>query len=331
MRSSPEFELIERVRDALRQAGLEPGPEVVGIGDDAAVTRVGEGVLATTVDLCVEGVHFTSAFSDEQVGHKALAGALSDLAAMGARPREAYVGLLAPPGFDAGRAVAIATGIGKLAAAHGVAILGGDVSAGDQLVLSVTAIGEAASADALVTRSGAAPGDEVLVSGELGGAAAGLALITRPELARDLPPALVHSLRARQLTPQPKLELGIALAAAGASAMIDVSDGVRADTEQIASESVVAIELHAGRLPIAEGVEAVARAAGGDRLALAGAGEDYELLVTVAPDRVESAQNAAAGLGDRMTAIGTVGEGSGVTIAGDGESLGQGFDHLARG
>jgi thiamine-monophosphate kinase len=331
MRNSPEFELIERVREALREAGVEPAPGVVGIGDDAAVTPGIDGVLVTSIDLCVEGTHFSDAFSDEQVGHKALAGALSDLAAMGARPREAYAGLVAPPGFDAGRAVAIAGGMGRLAATHGVAILGGDLAAGKQLALSITVIGEAPDAGALVTRSGASPGDAVLVSGELGGAAAGLAVISRPELANELSPAVAEALRARQHSPQPRLELGRALAAAGAGAMIDLSDGVRADSEQIASESGVAIELRADRLPIAEGVEAVAAAAGSDPLSLAGAGEDYELLVTFEPDAVEAALEAAAGVGEGLTVIGSVGEGSGVTVAGNGETLGRGFDHLARG
>jgi thiamine-monophosphate kinase len=250
---------------------------------------------------------------------------------MGARPREAYVGLIAPPGFDPGRAVAIAKGMGLLAAAHGVAIPGGDVAAGNQLALSVTVIGEARDAGALVTRSGARPGDAVLVSGELGGAAAGLAILSRPELGRGLPDAVAGSLRARQHSPQPKLELGQALAAAGAGAMIDLSDGVRADSEQIASESGVAIELRADRLPIAEGVEVVATAAGSDPLSLAGAGEDYELLVTFGPDGVEDALEAAAAAGEQLTMIGSVAEGSGVTVAGNGEALGRGFDHLAPG
>lgn len=331
MRDSPEFELIKQVRKALRQAGVEPGIGVVGIGDDAAVTPGVEGVLVTSIDLCVEGTHFTDAFSDEQIGHKALAGALSDLAAMGARPREAYVGLVAPPGFDAGRAVAIAVGMGRLAAGHGVAVLGGDVAAGRQLALSVTVIGEASEAGALVTRSGARSGEKVLVSGELGGAAAGLSILTEPELARDLPNGVADALRARQLTPLPKLGLGQALAAAGASAMIDLSDGARADSEQIASESGVAIELRADCLPLAEGVEAVARAADRDPLSFVGAGEDYELLATVAPDDFESAQKAAGEVGERLTVIGSVGEGAGVTVVGNGEGLGRGFDHLVPG
>jgi thiamine-monophosphate kinase len=330
MRASPEFELIERVREALRFAGAEPGREIVGIGDDAAVTPAPDGVLVTSIDLCVEGVHFTKAFSDEQIGHKALAAALSDLAAMGARPLEAYVGLIVPPGFEAGRAVAIASGIGRVATADRVAVLGGDISTGAQLVLAVTVIGTAPDAAALVTRAGAGPGDAILVSGSLGGAAAGLAILEEPELAEGLSAEAAEGLRSRQCAPRPRIEVGRALAASGASAMIDISDGVLADSEQIASESGVGIELWADRLPIADGVAEVARHAGRDPLSLVGGGEDYELLAAVPAQAVAQALTAAKELGERLTEIGVVTAGSGVRVKGADGALDRGFDHLSR-
>ena len=330
MRASPEFELIERVQAALLAAGMKPGGSLVGTADDAAAVPDGDGVRVTSVDLCVEGVHFSAAFSDEQVGHKALAAALSDLAAMGARPREAYVGLIAPPGFDADRAVAIATGIGALAARHGVSVLGGDVSSGAQLALSVTVVGFCESAGDLVSRRGALPGDAVLISGRLGGASAGLALLADPSLGSDLPAKIAEALRLRQLAPEPRIELGAALAGLGAGAMADVSDGVLADAEQIARASEVAIEIWPAKLPIAEGVAEIAAAAGRDPLELAGGGEDYELLVTIASGLVPESIEASAAIGVQLSQIGVVGEGEGVSSGGGGGSLGRGFDHLDR-
>lgn len=327
MRSTPEFELIERVRGILESKGAGPGSSL-GIGDDAAVVDAGDGVLVTSVDSVVEGVHFGSSFSDEQIGHKALATALSDLAAMGARPEQAYVALLAPPELGSDRAGAIAAGIGALAAEHGVAVLGGDLSIARQLALVVTVVGRAAGAADLVTRSGASPGDVVLVSGELGGAAAGLALLEAPDLGRALEPALLEALRARQLEPTPRIELGLELAAAGAGAMIDISDGVVADAEQIASESGVRIELDAAALPVAAGVAEVAGAAGRDPLELAGGGEDFELLATIGPETAERLLSTPSPGRPALTAIGSVVEGSGV---GAPPELGRGFDHLEAG
>ena len=334
MRDSPEFRLIERVRATLREAGVPAGRSVMGIGDDAAVVSTEGGLQATSVDLFVEGTHFTSAFSDQQIGHKAMAASLSDLAAMGASPREAYVGLVAPPGFGEDRAAAIAQGLGKVAAAHGVAVLGGDVAAGGQLTLAVTVVGEAEAMDEdggarLVGREGARPGDLVAVSGALGGAAAGLSLLTEPDLGSALAPDLVDTLRRRQTEPEPLCRLGAAFAAAGTSSMIDVSDGLLADAEQIAASSAVAISIDAGLIPVADGVAEIAEAAGVPRLRLAGAGEDYELLVTCSPSRLSALDAAAETCGTRLTVIGEVGKGSGVSRR-DGADLDAGFDHLSR-
>jgi thiamine-monophosphate kinase len=238
--------------------------------------------------------------------------------------------LIVPPGFEAGRAVAIASGIGRVATADRVAVLGGDISTGAQLVLAVTVIGTAPDAAALVTRAGAGPGDAILVSGSLGGAAAGLAILEEPELAEGLSAEAAEGLRSRQCAPRPRIEVGRALAASGASAMIDISDGVLADSEQIASESGVGIELWADRLPIADGVAEVARHAGRDPLSLVGGGEDYELLAAVPAQAVAQALTAAKELGERLTEIGVVTAGSGVRVKGADGALDRGFDHLSR-
>lgn len=328
MRNSPEFLLIGRIRDALEAAGARTATAGAAIGDDAAVVETDGAPRITSIDLCVEGVHFTTAFSDEQIGRKALAAALSDLAAMGASPAEAYVGLIAPPGFDPERAVAIATGIGAVAAEHEVAVLGGDISSGPGLALAVTVVGTVAKRGGVVRRSGAQPGDVLLVSGELGAAAAGLELINDPALAEPLPAEIAASLRARQYVPRPLLALGGALRGCGASAMIDLSDGIVADAEQLATESGVAIEIEVSALPIAGGVDAVARATGRDRYELASLGEDYELLVTVPADKAAQAVSAARDLGERLTPIGTVRAGSGLSFGEAGDRLRRGFDHL---
>ena len=145
-----------------------------------------------------------------------------------------------------------------------MAIAGGDVTRAPVLLLAVTVVGTAASAADLVTRAGARPGDLVVVTGELGGAAAGLLLLQRPELARGIDPATASALRARQLAPVPRLAAGRALAGAGASALIDLSDGLGADAGHVAEASGVALDIELDRVPVQPGVEEVARAAGVD-------------------------------------------------------------------
>ncbi len=251
-----------------------------GSGDDAAVTVPG-GATATSVDMAVEGVHFRLATAPpEAIGHKAMAAALSDLAAMGAMPGEAYVQLGLPADFGEDSVLALADGFAGVCREHGVAVLGGDISRAPLLVIAVTVVGHAPSPETLVRRDGAREGDEVLVTGELGAAAAGLLLLERPELRGSLPGGVADALIARQLRPVPRIAAGAALAAAGASAMIDVSDGLLADAGHLARASAVGIELEAEALPVAEGVAEVAAAADVDPLTLAASGgEDYELLV----------------------------------------------------
>ena len=332
-----EFELIallvEAVEAARRERSASWGNQVrLGSGDDAAVT-VPRGATATSVDALVEGVHFrrdTAPLSS--VGQKALAVALSDLAAMGAAPGEAYVCLGVPDDLDAAGCGELGLGLAAMAARQGVAVLGGDVTRAPSLTLAITVVGHASSPDQFVLRSGARPGDILAVTGELGGAAAGLSLLERPELGDGLPERVADALRRRELEPEPRLAAGRALAAAEATAMIDVSDGLGGDAGHVAHASGVRLVVELKSLPVQEGVAEVATAASMDVHELATErGEDYELLVALPPSRLDRAGEALAAIEVALTPIGTVVEGAGVALrAPDGsEREPVGFDQLA--
>lgn len=308
-----EFELLAKVRERL----APPGPRVrVGSGDDAAVTIPG-GATATSVDALIEGVHFRrDQASLGQIGRKALGSALSDLAAMGAAVGEAYVVVGVPPDLDEDGCLELVDGIAALAAETGTSLAGGDVTRAPALILAVTVIGHAASAEELVGRGGAEPGDALVLTGEIGGAAAGLLLLEQPELAGAVPERTAERLRLRQLLPAPRLGAGQALANAGASSMIDLSDGLGGDAAHVAKASGATIRVDAAALPLADGLAAVAAAAGRDPLELAvSGGEDYELLATLPPGRVDAATAAVAQAGETtLTQIGAVSAGEGVEI-----------------
>jgi len=314
-----EFELIERIRRKLPQAGSRVR---LGSGDDAAISVPG-GATATSVDALIDGVHFRREWcSPAQIGAKALAAALSDLAAMGAEPGEAYVVLGVPTDLDEDGCVELLDGMAALAEESGTTLAGGDVTRAPALTLAVTVVGHAGDAAAFVARSGARPGDALVVTGELGGAAAGLLLLAGPEQARSpfVDPGQTNDERARgligrQLEPRPRLAAGQALAAAGATAMIDLSDGLGGDAGHVARASGAGLRIDAGALPIQAGVAEVAATAGRDPLELAtGGGEDYELLAALPPDRLEAAAAGVERQGTRVTRIGEVVAGEGVEI-----------------
>lgn len=325
-----EFELLAKLRERLPQ----PGPRVkLGSGDDAAVTVPG-GATATSVDAIIDGVHFRREESGlDVVGRKALATALSDLAAMGAEAGEAYVVLGAPPDLNEEDFLSLLDGLLGLAAETGTTLAGGDVTRAPALTLAVTVVGHAASADAFVSRGGAQAGDVLVLTGEIGAAAAGRLLLDDPALAAATPPDTAARLRARQLHPTPRLRSGLALATAGARAMIDLSDGLAGDAGHLALASGVALEIDAGALPLAKGVAEVAAAAGRDplRLAVSG-GEDYELLAALPAERLGEASTAFGEAAETtLTPIGRVaaGEGVGIRLPG-GELLeAEGYDHFA--
>jgi thiamine-monophosphate kinase len=272
-----EFGLIARLTGDLE---LGPGVEV-GVGDDAAVLLPTPGHrLVVTTDVLVEGLDFTAELSEpEDWGWKAVAANLSDLAAMGAEARWLVLALTVPGPTPVGTLERVYAGVGEACRRFGVALVGGDVSAGPALSMAVTALGEA---ERPVLRSGARPGDRLGVTGPLGAAAAGLGLLRRGDRAAGELLGRFPGLAAAHRRPTPALAMGLALARAGASAMIDVSDGLAGDALHLAEASRVGLEVHDATVPLAPGVAEAAALLGLDPLELAlGGGEDFVLAAAL--------------------------------------------------
>lgn len=318
-----EFELI-------KQHFTHATPRtLLGVGDDAALIKPTRGqVLAVAADMLVGGRHFFMNTDPASVGHKALAVNLSDMAAMGAVPRWATLGI-ALPRADARWVAAMSKGFMKLARRHGVDLIGGDTTRGP-LNLCVQIIGEVPARQAL-RRDGAKPGDDIWVSGTLGDAA--MAVAAKNKRIRLKPAELKQALQ-RLDWPVPRIALGVALRGVARSA-IDVSDGLIADLGHICERSGVAAVVAIERLPVSPLMRRY-REAPAARAALLGGGDDYELCFTAAPAKRAAVARAASRTRTRVTRIGRVirapeGACSVVVVDGDGlpVAAGQkGFDHF---
>lgn len=305
-----EFALISRLAPFLAPDG-EGLP--VGHGDDAAVLDLDGRLVCVAVDVVVEGVHFRREVSTpSDVGWKAVAVNCSDLAAMGAEPTAAVVGLCRPVAVPAAEIEALYTGMQEACLRWGLRLVGGDTVSADALALSVTVLGDVPGGRP-VRRDGARPGDALVVVGSLGAAAGGLALTAAAEGQRDPSADELALLRAHH-RPVALVAAGVALAAGGARAMIDVSDGLGADLGHLCAASGVRARVRSGALPLAPGLRAVASRLGVDLLDLTvGGGEDFALLAAV-PAEVAEELAARAGQADGVPAR-VVGE---IVEAGDG-------------
>jgi thiamine-monophosphate kinase len=289
-----EFPLIDRLRDVFAQ-----GEQVlVGPGDDAAVLRIRDGHVLVSTDVLVEGRHFRRDWaSAADIGHRAAAANLSDINAMGGRAHSLTIGLAAPRDLPVQWALDFAHGFAEECGLVGASVVGGDLTAADGLVIAVTVLGSCTQSPVL--RSGAEPGDVLSLCGRQGWAAAGLAVLGRGFRS---PRVLVEAYR----RPEPPYDAGRVAAEAGATAMIDISDGLLAEARHLSEDSGVAIDVRRDAFDIPEPLHAVAAATGADPLSfILGGGDDHALLATYP---------SADDVPDGWTVVGSVAEGSGVTV-----------------
>ncbi len=321
LRDLGEFELIRAIT-----ARFARGRDVlVGPGDDAAVLAAPDARVVVTTDLLLEGRHFRRDWSSGvDVGHKAAAQNLADVAAMGARPTGLFVGFAAPGDLTVDWALALADGLAAECASAGASVAGGDISSADAIMLGVTALGDL-EGRAPVLRSGARPGDVVVLAGSVGRAEAGLALLTAGRGHDAGVDAGVDAgwagLVAAHRRPRPPYPLGPAFAAAGAHAMCDVSDGLVQDLGHIAAASQVRIDLDLAALAADGPLRSAAAELGADPLdwVLTG-GEDHALVACLPPSAVIPAG---------CEQIGQVLPGAGVTLAGRPAVGRGGWSHFA--
>jgi thiamine-monophosphate kinase len=326
--------MIRRVRDAIGDTA--PAGVRTGIGDDTAVLALGAGaLLLATTDLLIEDVHFRRAWaSPYDIGWKAMAVNLSDIAAMGGWPRWALVGLALPPSTEVEAVDAFYAGMREAAGPYGVVIVGGDTSASREgWMINVTLLGEHTGVPKL--RSTARLGDAVAVTGTLGRSAAGLALLET----RAAPPDISHGARdeltAAHLRPSARLAEGRWLGGQpGVHAMIDLSDGLTTDLGHICRESGFGARVMVDRLPVAPAAREAARALSRAAIEWAtGGGEDYELLLTCDPAAVALLRTGLrAATGTALSVIGTMDTVTGgvtyVNARGEPVAMATGYQHF---
>jgi thiamine-monophosphate kinase len=329
-----EDQLVQAIRKVL--SGDAPGV-VVGVGDDAAVVEPGRHQGILTTDLLIDGVHFeVDRILPHDLGHKAITVNVSDVAAMGGGPRFGVASLGLSRGVEAAWVMELCGGMREAADEYGMALVGGDTSRADRVTISVTVYGEVAKGKA-VTRAGARPGDRLVVTGSLGAAAGGLRLAagTRAEVRGRLSTEAGRTAVSALQRPVARVGEGQELARAGATAMMDLSDGLALDLHRLCRESEVGARVWLDRVPVAPVLHDLAASLDVDPLDLAlHGGEDYELLAALPPAAVDPALRR---LGERFgTSLQEVGEiterDSGVVAVGPrGErSLeARGWDHFA--
>jgi thiamine-monophosphate kinase len=326
-----EDDLVRLIRMLVRRRA--PGL-LAGVGDDCAVleTRAGASLLATT-DLLVEDVHFRRRWAEPaDIGAKALAVNISDIAAMGGTPRWALVGLGCPESTGSDEIEAFYEGALGVADAYGVVIVGGDTSSSPAgWLVSITLLGDAVSP---VLRSTARAGDLIAVTGTLGQAAAGLAVLERETAPHGIDASPLGDVTAAHLRPRPRVDEGRWLeAAGGVTAMMDLSDGLATDLARLIAESGVGARVDVEHLPIARATRIVAEALDVDPVDWAtGGGEDYELLVVCEPMALSRLRAGLAdATGTTLSAVGEITAGSGVRwLDGRGRSVAvaPGFEHF---
>ncbi len=322
LRHLGERRVISRIR---RTFGEKRADVLLGIGDDAALVRGPERLLLTT-DILVEDEDFHLADHPPRLlGRKALNVNLSDIAAMGGRPLHALVGMALPGDVEESWLRQFMAGFRSAAREAGVALVGGDLSQADKIMIAVTVTGDVKSP---VARAGAKPGDAIYVSGTLGDAAGGLRLIEKGGIGGVV--KAVRPLVAAFLDPAPRLKLGAVLARRKlVSAMIDLSDGLSVDLAHICKESGVGAEVEASRIPISTALEFFAR----DPLDTAlNGGEDFELLFTVRPAKIPEVERLRVAYG--LTRIGRITSGRRISLVGPGKKQrplrAGGYEHFSK-
>jgi thiamine-monophosphate kinase len=311
--------------DRIRAIAVALGPAATGLGGDCALFPAGDGILVLSTDTSVEGVHFRRDWlNGEEIGWRAAAAALSDLAAAAASVVGLLAAVSAPADSSEEDLVAVMHGVGAAATASGGVVLGGDLSRGPGWSITITVLGRTKRP---LTRAGAVPGDRLWVTGALGASRAALEHWRRGES----PPADARRAFAH---PEPRIAAGVKLAELSAHAMLDLSDGLGGDARHLAAASGVALEVELERLPISPAALAEAQRSRIDAaLFAAEGGEDYELLVALpALFGVRDAVELTHACGVALTPIGVVREGEGVRFSLHGVTVNpKGFDHFVLG